>query len=253
MPGELALSLPTLFSFLFVLARVGGALIFVPLPSIRSGPEPARVLMAVTLSIALYPLWPAAAVPSFGQLALWMFAEAAFGITVGIAVSFLVEALLMAAQVFGLQAGYSYASTIDPSTQADSNVLLVVANLMAGLLFFALGLDGQVVRIFARSLEVYPPGSYLVKASTAQAVITLGGGMFATGMRLALPVVVLLVLVDVALALLGRIHQQLQLLTLAFPLKMLASLLMLAAVLGLFLPVFRAAAERTFSTLVRVL
>jgi flagellar biosynthetic protein FliR len=77
--------------------------------------------------------------------------------------------------------------------------------------------------------------------------------MFATGMRLALPVVVLLALIDVALALLGRIHQQLQLLTLAFPVKMLATLAFLALILILFLPVYRAAAERTVAVLYRLL
>ena len=43
-------------------------------------------------------------------------------------------------------------------------------------------------------------------------------------LRLALPVVALLLMVDVALALLGRLNQQLQLLALAFPAKMLTAL-----------------------------
>ena len=54
---------------------------------------------------------------------------------------------------------------------------------------------------------------------------------------------------DIALALLGRIHQQLQLLTLAFPAKMLATLAFLAVLSVFFLPVYRAAAERTFAKL----
>ena len=53
-------------------------------------------------------------------------------------------------------------------------------------------------------------------------------------MRLALPVVALLVMVDVALALMGRLNAQLQLLSLAFPAKMLLALLMLSWVAALF-------------------
>ena len=53
-------------------------------------------------------------------------------------------------------------------------------------------------------------------------------------MRLALPVVALLVMVDVALALLGRLNAQLQLLSLAFPAKMLTALAMLSWVAALF-------------------
>jgi flagellar biosynthetic protein FliR len=59
------------------------------------------------------------------------------------------------------------------------------------------------------------------------------------GVRLALPVVALLVMVDVALALLGRINAQLQLLSLAFPAKMLTALLLLTWMAPLFPRILR--------------
>ena len=62
--------------------------------------------------------------------------------------------------------------------------------------------------------------------------------MFTTGLRLALPIVALLALVDISLALMGRIHAQLQLLTIAFPAKMLLSLVLLALLLSTFPAVF---------------
>ena len=69
-----------------------------------------------------------------------------FGLTIGVAVAFLLEGIQLAAQIVGLQAGYSFASTIDPTTQADTTTLQIMAQLLAGLLFFALGLDRQVLR-----------------------------------------------------------------------------------------------------------
>jgi flagellar biosynthetic protein FliR len=114
-------------------------------------------------------------------------------------------------------------------------------------------MDRQVLRVFAASLVAHPPGTFFLRASSVEAIIGLGTSMFATGMRLAMPVVVLLALVDVSLALLGRIHQQLQLLTLAFPVKMLAALAFLALIFELFLPVYRAAAEHTVGVLYRLL
>ena len=73
--------------------------------------------------------------------------------------------------------------------------------------------------------------------------------MFSTGLRLAMPVIVLLMLVEIALALMGRMHQQLQLLALSFPVKMLATLAFLAIIIGFFLPVFRSAADHTLSSI----
>jgi flagellar biosynthesis protein FliR len=254
MHAELGLPLGALFGFLAVLARVSGALAFVPLPGLTAAPGMVRAVLAVSLTVALAPLWPEVAPAEFaaGRSLVLLLSEAALGITIGLAVAFLVETLLFASQVFGVQAGYSYASTIDPNTEADSSVLTVFAELMSGLLFFSLGMDRDVLRAFAASLRLYPPGTFLLKAPAADAVIALGANMLATGVRMALPMVALLMLVDIALALLGRMHQQLQLLSLAFPVKMLATLAFLAAISALFLPVYRGAAERTMAALFRL-
>lgn len=251
MPAELNLPVGTLWSFLLVLARVSGALVFVPLPGMRNGPEPARVALALGFTAALFPFWPSVAEsqPGPGRLVLWLAAEAAFGITVGVAVAFLIEGLLVACQIIGLQAGYAYAAMIDPATQADSGVLQVLAHLTAGLLFFACGLDRHILRIFAQSLETFPPGAFAIRPSSAESLIALGAGMFTTGIRLAMPILALLALVDISLALLGRVHAQLQMLMLAFPVKMLAALALLATVSVMIPSLFRAATERTLAAL----
>ncbi len=254
MRGEAGLPLATLLSFVMVLARVGGALVFVPIPGIRNGPHQARVVLALSFSVALFPLWPEIRrEPGMAEMAGWMLSEAALGLSVGLVVTFLTEAFLIAMQIVGLQAGYAYASSIDPTTQADASVLLVFAQLMGGLLFFALGLHLEVMRIFAHSLAVYPPGQFVPGRSFAQAVTALGGTMFSTGLRLSLPILALLLLVDLALALMGRINAQLQLLTTAFPAKMLVGLGLLALMAALFPRLYRAYAGELFGVLRGVL
>lgn len=236
MPANLTLSVGMLYGFLLVLARVGGALVFVPLPGVRGVLEPARAALAVGFTMALASRWPAVSGPQVGLGALlaWVAAEAALGLAIGVAVAIVLEAFVLAAQVLGLQAGYAYASTVDPNTEADSGVLLVFAQLLAGMLFFALGLDREVLRLFGDSLERIPPGSFTPGPHAAEALVRLGASLFTYGLRLAMPVVGLLVMVDVALALLGRLNSQLQLLTLAFPAKMLIALLVLSWVAALF-------------------
>ncbi len=219
-------STAALFGFLLVLARVTGALAFVPFPGFARATATARIALCLGFTLALYPRWPAVDASRATPAALtgWLLAEAALGISIGLTAAMVLEAFTLAAQILGLQAGYGYASTIDPNTQADSGVLLVFAQLIAGMLFFALGFDREILRLFARSLEKIPAGAYVLGLPAAAEVIRLGGALFSAGLRLALPVVALLILVDVALALLGRLHAQLQLLSLAFPIKMLLTL-----------------------------
>lgn len=236
MPTSLTLSAGTLYGFLLVLARVGGALTFVPLPGFKSSPHPARVALTLGFTLALASRWPIVDVPqvTVATLVAWAAAEGAMGIAIGVSIAIVLEAFNLAAQVLGLQAGYAYASTIDPSTEADSGVLLVLSQLAAGLLFFSLGLDREILRLFAQSLDMVPSGTYVFGIATAQSLIRLASNLFSVGVRLALPVVALLVMVDVALALLGRLNQQLQLISLAFPAKMLTALLVLSWVAGMF-------------------
>lgn len=236
MPANLTLQASMLCSFLLVLARVGAAMVFVPIPGFNATAGPARAALAAGFALALFPVWPEVRVSTItpGTLAVWVVAESAVGVAIGVSVAIVLEAFMVAGQVLGLQAGYAYAQTIDPTTQADAGILMIVAQLLAGLFFFALGLDRDVLRLFGESLEKIPVGSYPLAGSAGETVIRLGAQMFSVGVRLALPVVALLVLVDVALALLGRLNSQLQLLSLAFPVKMLLALAVLSWIAVLF-------------------
>ncbi len=236
--------------FLLVAARVGSAVSFVPLPGFRGACPAPRIVLTVGLALALFPFWPVVnQSPGAGLLALWLIAEAGFGLAAGATMAFLGEGFLVAAQVLGLQAGYSYASTIDPASEADSSILQIFAQLVASLLFFVFGMDHHLLRIFARSLETHPPGLWVARLSAVEPVLRLGSEMFSTGLRLAMPVVALLMLVDLSLALLSRVNAQLQLLILAFPAKMLVTLALLAAIAGVYPFLYERAAARAVAAL----
>lgn len=222
------LSTATLLGFLLTLVRVSGVFVFVPVPGLKSVVDPARVLLIFGVTIALFPVWPhPSGNVSAGVLALWIASESALGLGIGLTVAFAIEAFLVGAQMISLQAGYSFASTIDPTTQADSGVVIVLAQLAATLLFFAMGLDREVLRIFARSLETVPAGTFVLSRGAVQPLIAAGSTMFSTGLRLALPVIAVMIMTDLSLALLGRVNSQLHLLALAFPVKMIVGLCIL--------------------------
>jgi flagellar biosynthetic protein FliR len=146
--------------------------------------------------------------------------------------------------VIGMQAGYSYASTIDPASEADSSVLQVIAQLTAGLLFFSFQMDMELIRALAVSYQKYPVGTLSGHWAHVEVIVQLGSEMWKTALRLALPVVFLLMMLDLSLALLGRIQSQLQLLTMAFPVKMLTTLITLASMAGAFPYLFREQADK---------
>jgi flagellar biosynthesis protein FliR len=251
----LGLPLSTLFAFLLVLARVGGFVAFLPLRGFRAVPDWIKIGLALVITFALFPVWPVLpnVEPSLGQLAAWGLGEGGFGLVVGLAVSFLMEGFQIAMQMAAVQAGYGFATTIDPASEADSGVLPTIASLFCGILFFSVGMDHQLIRLLAASFVRFPAGSWAPPASSLDGILRLGSDMFSIGLRIALPVVALLILIDLALALAGRVQQHLQLLSLAFPAKMAAALAILAALAPVIPKMFAAAAEHTLAVLWKAL
>jgi len=251
MHAELTLSASTLLSFALVLARIAGVFVFIPIPGQNTGPGTARIVLALSVTMALLPRWPslAGAEPDVAAIVSSMLSELALGTCMGLMVSFISEALTLGAQVLGLEAGYGYASVVDPTTQADSDVLPVFAQITAGLLFFTTGLHRYIISVFAMSLDSYPPGHYALGRNLANTVIELGSSVFSIGLRLALPVMGVLLMTDFALALLGRLNSQLHMGMHAFPAKMLLTLAMLAAILAAAPVLYQSLAENVFQTI----
>lgn len=246
MPAEFRFEMSTVLGFLLVVARLGSALLFVPIPGVKAAPELTRVFLICAVCVSLYPLWPRYSATEFslGVYVLWFVGELVLGLAAGLLVAFLSDMLVFTVQAVSVQAGFSYASSIDPNSEADSSVLQIVAQLMTNLLFFSAGGDRLVLQAFANSLRVWPPGHVQLGWSAANVVVGAGSMMMELGLRLALPIAALLLLTDITLALLGRIQAQLQLLSLAFPVKMLGSLAALATLISLAPLLFQSGLDR---------
>jgi flagellar biosynthesis protein FliR len=136
--------------------------------------------------------------------------------------------------MMGLPAGFGFAATIDPNTQADSTVLVIFS---------------QLAGVFARSLETWPAGTFVLTRGAAEQVLSLGSNMMSTGFRLALPVIAVLMMVDISLALLGRINAQLHLTAIAFPIKMIVGMMLFGWLMLLLPTLFRAGMNASFSAM----
>ena len=254
MQSELSIALPVLYGFALTLARIVGVFAFLPMPGTGGGAPMARIVLALACTLALSSRWPSPPEPGgAGPFAMWIASEALLGVLTGVAVGFIADAFLLGAQVLSMPAGFAYASAFDPNTNADSGILLIFAQLLSGMMFFTTGLDGHIIRAFANSLESVPPGTFVARAAMAEELIRLGTSMFTLALRLAIPVVALLLVVDLALGILGRLNSHIQIVSLSFPVKMLVSIVLLASLLSVVPPLFREQSGRVIEFVVSVM
>jgi flagellar biosynthetic protein FliR len=203
----------------------------------------------------LWPQWKSPAATSaagMGRIVAGLAGEMALGLTIGLVVAIVLELFQLAAQIVSLQAGLGYASTIDPTSGADSTVLITIAQLTAGLLFFSTGGDRFLVQVLADSIRLCPPESFTVTRGWAEPVVRFSSMIFSAGLRLAAPIVALLLLADVSLAVLGRIQQQLHLVSLTMPVKLASTMLLLSLTIA-FQPGFFVSAMASGTRLIETL
>jgi flagellar biosynthesis protein FliR len=118
--------------------------------------------------------------------------------------------------------------------------------MLAGLLFFTFGLHRMVIKAFADSLDRYPPANFVLNPSLSENVIRLGANLFAVGLRLALPVLGLMLMTEVALGIVGRINSQLHLGQHSTPVKMMLAMVAFATIIGVSPALYQAYAGEVF-------
>ena len=93
-----------------------------------------------------------------GRIVAGLAGEAALGLAIGLALAIVLEVFQMAAQVVSLQAGFGYASTIDPTSGADSTVLLTSRSSPPGCCFSRPARTGCWCEALADSLRLCSAG-----------------------------------------------------------------------------------------------
>jgi flagellar biosynthetic protein FliR len=255
MPIRVHFGPEALYGFLLTLTRTGSALLLLPLPAFKDAALMARIVLTVGITFTLMPVWPAVHFDSLSGAEFFfaVLSETAFGLLLGLAIAFLNGTFQVAAQTISMQAGFSFASMFDPTSQADTTVFQMLSQLVSGLLFFVLGIHRQLLRLLAHSFDVFSPNVNALNETSLRTLVSLGAMMFVTGLRLGLPVVALLLLAELALAVLGRLHAQLHLITLTFPLKTALSFAFLAAILVRWPALYEQTARRIFDALAQAL
>lgn len=195
---------------LIVGARVSAMMVFAPFfgsltiaPRIKTG-------LAVALTAVVYPL-VGERLPSFSGALQWKVAggEVVVGLIMGLALQFVFEGVGLAGQIIGFQVGHSLANLINPQSNEDAPLLANFYQAIALLIFLQLNIHHWLLRGLVKSFEYCPPGMVVATPAAAEMMWRAAGGMLIIAVQIAIPTLIATMLVDIALAFLGRASPQL--------------------------------------------
>ena len=235
MPAELdLLAGQWLPAFFLVLARVGGLFLFAPIFSSRLVVSRVKVLLALSLTLALVPSELARTVPTdVVSLAALMVKEVVIGTAIGFSVSVVVTAVQVAGAYVDMIGGFAFANVVDPMQGTQISILGQMYSLLGTSIFLVTGGPLVVIAGFSRSFDMVQIDQMPAFDGLARGAVEATAGLLATAIVIAAPVIVTLVLTDVAVGFLARLAPQMNIFGIEMPAKILALLALLAATMPL--------------------
>ena len=215
------------------LVRISGMVAFAPLLSSASIPVRVKAVFSGAVAFLLAPF--VASLPhaqvriDFSSL----IGEFAVGLVYGLSLALLNEMMLFAGQIAGLQLSFSLVNLLDPGSSIETPLMGELFQLMGTLVVISAGLDRILLASMVRSFRAVPLGAFALAPPAAVALVRAAGGIFLAALELAAPLLAATLLVDLAVALLGKLSPQLPVMMLTVPLKTLAGLVILSGALAL--------------------
>lgn len=232
MPGLEAI-LQHVVPFLLVVMRMAGLFVFAPLIASPLFTAKFRSLLAVMMSLAIYPSLPASAqIPPDVDL-IMLAPLAASEILIGLAIGLMSLMPLIAVEVAGMLMGYqmglALARAFNPEAQTQGAIVGRFLFFLAMAAF--LNLDGLEV-LFLSLAETFghvPAGAFGVDRAPVELFVGIITSGYDLALRVASPVVCAILLQTVAMGFIMKTMPQINILSVGFAIKILSGLTILTA------------------------
>ena len=225
-----------------ILIRVAGIVVAIPAFSSRTVPLHVRIGLLIGLTVILFPIVSDQIRPlslSWPQAVPLLFTEFMVGIVLGFAISFVMNAFIIAGELIGIQMGINLISALDPIAGGQVPILGQFMGLLGMLIFLAIDGHHMMFEALVASFQLVPPMHVHFSGFLVESVLKLGLGMFVLALKVGAPVMTAVFIVTLGMGILGRTIPQLNVMLNNVPITIGVGLL----VLGLSLPLFGSLAE----------
>ena len=220
---EIAPILEALAMYVWPFVRVGAFLMVMPLVGGSFVPVRVRLLLAIALTFAIAPLVPPAATQEVLSPAglVMMIQEIGIGVVLGFLVQLVFDAIALGGQVIGMSMGLGFAVFLDRARGISIPVLGQLF-LMLGMLVF-LSLDGHLamIQLLAESFQAWPIAAGKLTLPVLSELLVWTSQLFVLAMKIALPAVTALLVVNLSFGIMSRAAPTLNLFAVGFPVAML--------------------------------
>ena len=243
-------------SYLLVLMRVAPILFLMPILSSRNLPVLLKIGLTLTTGLIFLPgvqIDPAVLPSDPYSFAFFLLGELMIGLILALSVKIVFSGIQLGGELISFQMGFSMANVVDPSSDVNSPVISEFLYLLTMVLFLSVNGHHWFFHAVGQSFHLLPPGEVHLQPGLYRHFLHLLGELMVIAVKIAAPVMAVLIFTQVALGILAKAVPQVNILMTSFPVTIGLGLLFLAFSLDLILPysesLFREAGRGLVSTL----
>jgi len=212
-----------------LLVRPGMLVIATPFLGAVSAPPILRVGLTVLIGLLLAPVVALPSTLPAAALAAVILREVAIGLSIALAIRILVFGAEFAGQLAGYSIGLSIGSLIDPQSGVRNNTLAILYANLVIIIAFAGNVHHRLLTALADSYAAVPVGAGGIDPALGGHIASMLGLVFVIGVRIAAPVVIVLLVVELGLGLVGRVAPALNVMMSGAPIRLAVGLFVVAA------------------------
>jgi flagellar biosynthetic protein FliR len=205
------------YAFMWPMLRISALLLAAPVFSLTALTVRIRVLLALALSVMVYPLftWPDIDPLSPAGL-LEIGNQLLIGVFMGLALQIVTAAVVVAGQTISNSMGLSMASLIDPNL-GNVPVIAQFLLILSTLIFVSLGGHAMLLALILESFATLPVGSSLFGPQAYAQLVSWSSMIFLGALLTALPVMVTLLFISIGLGVVTRAAPSLNIFSVGLP------------------------------------
>jgi len=241
--------------FVIVLTRLSGIMLAAPFFTGGYMPYHIRVVFTFFATLALVPALPLGNIPAdpgLGSLVVILLLEVVFGVVIGFTALCIFAGVQLAGQVIAFNIGFAMINLIDPQTQVNMPIFSFILNYIALLLFILINGHHFFLMAVYDSFSTLPVGGFVFDGALLNQIVGFTASIFVIGVKIAGPIIVVIIVVDFIIGIIGRSAPQIHVLVVGMPLKIIAGFAVLSVSLY-FLPRYLESLFMTLSRTIRAL